>query len=110
MEMIPSIENIKTICYGCKHFKNLDPDGITADLWYSHLCTATPLPQARDPVTGKILSVEQGSSIPNYINRRWVYCREINDGNCAKYCEIKKPHAAPGQEILAPAALERGAQ
>ena len=66
-----------TICVDCKHFKNLEPHSDRADIWYNHLCLASPLEKKRNPVTGKVESI--GSQ------HDFAYCCNINNGNCAKY-------------------------
>jgi len=65
---------MKAICYNCKHFLNLNAGTKRADIWYSHVCKAYPLPRVFNYVTGK--QEPQG-----YAN-----CRDHNDdGKCRKF-------------------------
>lgn len=72
-----------TVCYECVHFKNLEPRSPREHVWYNHVCTATPLPVQRDPVTGQLQNVSRndlGREI--FTDQPFQFCREINKGNC----------------------------
>lgn len=67
-----------TICKNCTHFLNLEPGSPRADVWYNHLCKASPLPVVLNVVTGKM-----GPAIED---EAYSFCRDINrDGNCEKF-------------------------
>lgn len=78
-----------TICYKCKHFKNLEPNSVRADVWYNHICTAFTRDRMTNPVTGKTQYVDNndlGRTI--YHDKPYPYCRDINtNGNCPHYKE-----------------------
>ena len=68
-----------TICYNCKHFQNRAPGTARGDIWYNHICKASPLPLIFSYVTGKPEPQE------------YAHCRDINtNGQCAKF-EAKMP-------------------
>lgn len=95
-EYIPSIlegfQQIKTdpqsvtICKECKHFKNLEPNSARSDVWYNHLCKASPLPKTIDPMDGKLKPQSVNSLGMSYFSENeFHYCRDINDGACKLY-------------------------
>ncbi len=68
------------ICYECGHFKNLEPGSVRADIWYNHLCMASPSERWVSPTTGKE-ETEKGQD--------YQYCRDINpDDACKKFRQI----------------------
>ncbi len=82
---------MSTICYACRHFKNLEPNSPRQDVWYNHICTASPRKQDKDPVTGRIMSVGVNAAGDTYYTEeRFAYCRDINKGSCEKYGEKKR--------------------
>jgi len=76
----------KTICYKCKYFHNAEPCGYRNNIWYNHFCKASPLKTDIDPVTGRMSFVTENCLGKGaYTDRRFAYCRDINEGNCKKY-------------------------
>lgn len=61
-----------TICIRCQNFRNLEPTGPRKDVWYNHLCTASPLPKVIDPYDGRLKHEDQP----------FAFCRDINNGSC----------------------------
>jgi hypothetical protein len=75
-----------TVCKECKHFCNIDLDSPRADIWYNHLCKASPLPKGIDPTDGKSKSVSTNSFGTLYFSDDVYHkCRDINDGSCRLY-------------------------
>lgn len=74
---------VKTICVNCKHhlFREIDV----------HYCSASPLPQAQDPVIGVFKSVHYINSdgFIHFTHSRWALCYNINKGNCEKFVPSK---------------------
>ena len=73
-----------TICTKCAHFQNVEPGSTRADVWYNHVCRAKRLPMARDPYDGKRKPLSNGV----FVDRRFMHCRDINDGNCPLFLEL----------------------
>jgi len=73
-----------TVCYQCKHFKNLETDSPRADVWYNHVCTAVTRDKMTNPVTGREQYVENndlGRTV--YTDQPYAYCRDVNtNGRC----------------------------
>ncbi len=76
------------VCVKCRHVK-IEPPGI---VWYSFLCghPANDRPLTVDPVTGK-----RGYAGSNDLGGSYVAddkhrnCREVNDGTCPHFEEIR---------------------
>ena len=80
-----------TICTKCKHLLNLEPNSVRADVWYNHLCTASPFPRKVDPFDGKVKSCGGNDLGGEYFtNRQFQFCRNVNDGRCDKYEAMSK--------------------
>ena len=76
----------QTICTNCKHHIFTASNTADHSIWYNHICGASPLPKTIDPVTGKEGYVTTNSLGENIIgNRKFEYCRDINNGNCHLY-------------------------
>lgn len=75
-----------TICTQCVHFKNLEPHSARKDVWYNHLCQATPLPKKVDPYDGKMKPCAVNDlGREHFTENEFQYCRELNDGKCPKF-------------------------
>ncbi len=65
---------------------NLEPHSVRKDVWYNHLCKATPLPTKTDPYDGKVKPYninDLGRTC--FEDHRFEYCSQINDGDCQKF-------------------------
>jgi hypothetical protein len=77
---------VTTVCTRCRHFMNLDPHSCRADVWYNHLCLATPLPTRIDPYDGKVKPCGVNDlGTPYFSDEAFQNCRYVNNGNCQKY-------------------------
>lgn len=75
-----------TVCTRCKHFLNKEPDSVRSDVWYNHLCKASPLPVDYDPYDGRLKPWDVNDFGMRYFAREpYKYCRDVNDGTCAKF-------------------------
>lgn len=76
-----------TICKQCRHFLNREPGSAREDVWYNHLCQATPLPTKIDPYDGQEKPYGQNDFGDEYFSpdRKFEFCRKVNDGNCPKF-------------------------
>jgi len=75
-----------TICYNCRHFTNLEPDSVRADIWYNHICKAHPLELGVNPVTGKAMAISTNDlGQQTYGNIMFDYCRNHNTGSCPAF-------------------------
>jgi hypothetical protein len=80
------LEKPVTVCKECQHFINLEPDSPRADVWYNHLCGASPLPKKTDPLDGKLKPYHVNDLGGEYFSEHELhYCRDINDGACLKF-------------------------
>lgn len=71
------------ICKYCKHFLNKEPDSPRSSVWYNHLCKASPLELATDPVTGEQGYLQKNSLGMAYVTSdQFQFCREVNHGDC----------------------------
>jgi hypothetical protein len=64
-----------TACRNCRHLRNINANPAAPNIWYSLLCTATPLPQRFDPYSGKV----------RHDGQEFAFCRDVNNGNCPKF-------------------------
>lgn len=81
------LANPRTICVRCKHFLDIS-GGFNAGVWYNHLCKATPLPVAIDPVDGRTKAYGVNAVGTRYWvgkEEAYAFCRDINTGDCPKY-------------------------
>jgi hypothetical protein len=78
---------VLTICKNCHFFKNLEPDSPRKDVWYNHLCKASPLKKEIDPYDGEEKYVQINSlGAKYYTDKGFEYCRNINSNrNCSKF-------------------------
>lgn len=68
-------EPYRQFCFGCKNFKNLEPDTARRGCWYNHVCTKS------DDILGAKLWADKG--------KEFTSCRKtFND--CFHYREPKK--------------------
>jgi len=72
-----------TICYRCRHFKNLEPGSVRADVWYNHICMAVIRAHGINPVTGR----EEYKTVNDLgrevlVEERHPHCRDLNQGEC----------------------------
>lgn len=67
-----------TICYECKNFINLAQNSCREHIWYNHICLASPSRTRVNPVTGMTEFIEGDES-------GYMYCRDVNFGNCDKF-------------------------
>jgi len=75
-----------TVCTRCVHFVNREPGSVREDMWYNHLCKATPLPVRIDPYDGKEKHYSTNDLGKEVFSRdEFQYCREVNDGQCPKF-------------------------
>lgn len=75
-----------TICYNCIHFFNNEPNSPRQDVWYNHLCRASPRQPIADPVTGKSGYKGVNDLGGEYItDEPYDYCRKLNKGLCLLY-------------------------
>ncbi len=75
-----------TICKRCKYFINIDPFSCRRDVWYNHLCRASPLPKKVDPYDGKMKSYRLDRlNRVCFTQHDFEYCRDVNDGSCLKF-------------------------
>lgn len=75
-----------TICQNCIYFQNIAKNGFNSDVWYNHLCKASPLPREINPTTGENVPVQFNSLGMKYVSPNdYEFCRNVNDGNCPKY-------------------------
>jgi len=84
--MIRFVSKPRTICYKCKHFLNLEPGSVRADVWYNHRCLVHPLERRINPVTGEetaVVANDFGQVVACHAD--YDYCRTHNDGDCARY-------------------------
>ena len=81
------ILNEFTVCTECRFLLDQTQTWQPSDIWYNQLCTASPLPTARDPYDGQVKPYEGNKYYPkHFVSHRFSYCRDINkDGNCPKY-------------------------
>ena len=89
-----------TICYQCKFFHNEEPTGPRKDVWYNHVCKASPLPIDMNPVTGEMQARtcnDLGQVI--HTNRTFEFCRNINKGDCELF-EPKSQSDENGQSRI----------
>ncbi|MBI4215579.1 MAG: hypothetical protein HY602_02545 [Parcubacteria group bacterium] len=85
---MPTTKPEVTVCTKCVHFLNLAPDSNSPhkDMWYFHLCMATPLPIDIDPYDGKgkpYCRNDIGSKV--FTENKFQYCRDVNNGMCPKF-------------------------
>ena len=75
------------VCSRCEHFQNLEPGSPREDVWYNHLCKASPLPTARDPYDGTERPYTYNSLGMRYFTEHgYNYCRDVNtDGKCSEF-------------------------
>ncbi len=77
-----------TICLNCKHFCNIAKDSFHAEVWYNHLCNASPLPTAVDPYDGGVKPFQANSfGVQYFTEHQFEYCRNVNKGNCSKFTD-----------------------
>ena len=75
-----------TVCTQCVHFINREPDSPREQVWYNHLCEATPLPTKVDPYDGKTKPYGSNDLGGEYFTENQSrYCRDVNDGTCPKF-------------------------
>lgn len=75
-----------TICTQCIHFLNLEPTGPRAEVWYNHICRASPLPRIIDPYDGQEKSYRINDlGQQHFSDKEFDYCQEINKGDCPKF-------------------------
>jgi hypothetical protein len=78
--------NKLTVCIECAHFINKEPDSVRSEVWYNHLCKASPLGTAVDPYDGKrkpVLKNDLGRDV--FREDRYRHCRDVNQGDCPHY-------------------------
>ena len=76
----------QTICALCQSFLNLEPDSPREDVWYNHLCKASPLEERVDPVTGKPGFAATSDLGQDFVSdRQYQYCHNVNKGFCPLY-------------------------
>lgn len=79
----------KTICGDCRHFLNREPTGPRSDVWYNHMCSASPRPDAIDPVTGKHGYAGKNDLGGAFVtDERYMFCRDVNTGNCSLFDKV----------------------
>ena len=77
-----------TVCAKCKHFRNLEPHSVRADIWYNHICMASPFPKERDPYDGEVKPYATnalGQKV--FCNKEFAYCRDVNNGQCELFAK-----------------------
>jgi len=75
-----------TICINCSNFINLEPNSSREDMWYNHLCKANSLPTKIDFFDGKEKPYGINDLGKEYFSEHpYKYCRDCNDGHCAKF-------------------------
>lgn len=81
-----------TICTECAYFYNKEPGSPREDVWYNHLCQASPLPMGRDPYDGKMKPCNQNSFGEKYFtSEKYNYCRDTNPkGECNLFLKKEK--------------------
>lgn len=78
-----------TVCKWCLHLRNLEPEGARADVWYNHLCAASPSPTDVDPYDGKKKPFTSNTLGQRYFHdNEFEYCRDVNDGHCQKFTAL----------------------
>jgi len=79
-----------TICVECVHFMNVAVDDKTrSDIWYNHLCLASPLPKRINYVTGieqHYLENDTGKVV--FTDQEYKYCKDVNDGKCPRFIKF----------------------
>lgn len=76
------------ICYECQWFRNLEPDGPQAGIWYNHVCVKSLLPTRINPVTGELenYTTNDLGRVVSTGNVEHQYCRDVNlEGECRKF-------------------------
>jgi hypothetical protein len=80
-----------TICVECQNHLDVKKNQ-GADVWYNHVCKASKLEEAIDPVTGKKQYVnfnDLGGKY--YTDDAYEYCKSINhNGQCEKFAQKVK--------------------
>lgn len=83
------ITRMQTICTQCAHHIQAEDIPSRQDIWYNHLCGASPLPTKIDPVTGKRAHYDENSIGEGPTMSEFYYCRDVNKGNCPKFSPKK---------------------
>ena len=83
----------KVCCVDCAHMIG-DRTAMTGD----ELCGASPFPQAKHPVTGRMMPYLSDSGF-GYVGKPWqpwdyAYCKHVNYGDC----ELFKPHTGETEQ------------
>ena len=74
------------MCTRCVHFLNLEPNSVRADVWYNHLCKASPLPTKVDPFDGKTKPFDTNDfGDVCFSEDEFRNCRDVNNGKCPKF-------------------------
>ncbi len=80
-----------TFCKNCSNFINLDVGSPRENVWYNHLCAASPLPTRIDPFDGNEKPFSKNDLGQEHPSRHWFeYCRDVNNGECQKYSSEAK--------------------
>jgi hypothetical protein len=84
------VVQLVTTCKTCVHFRNLELSSVRADIWYNHLCMASPLPTKTDPYDGiaKPYGVNDFGN-EYFAGHKFKFCRDVNDGKCSKWEKVK---------------------
>ena len=73
----------KTLCINCRHaFTTSTKRLFSKSLWYHQFCHAFRAQQAVNPVTGKMMWVDdEGYPVGN----EYALCRDCNQGDCERF-------------------------
>lgn len=73
-----------TVCAECHHFWNKGGGTLRENDDISYFCTAKPLPEKRDPVSGR----ERPYHNRTFVVYKYEFCRDVNRHG---KCELWKP-------------------
>ena len=80
------------ICKQCEHFHNKEYRSVRSDVWYNHLCLASPRPEVIDPYDGELKPCATNDiGRPIFTQDEFHFCRDINPaGLCSKFMRTQK--------------------
>ncbi len=77
-----TLEIIPAICVECIHYFNKEPDGERSEVWYNHICHASPIEPVFDFVLGKEVQP---------LGDTHKYCRDVNKyGFCSLFKKMTR--------------------